>query len=231
MLELHALDIKPMLDRPLDFACAKHLSTKIQSKVRRCINRRELNRSVWAEMFARVCIAKRLNVLNQQINIVTTVYGKPILRDFKKLHFNLAHAGAWIIVAIDVQPVGVDVEEIRTMDMLAYSDVFSQSEQNMLQVKSKESQTRCFFELWTGKESYLKAVGTGFLASENDVVIDVGEGKIFVKNSKDHLPAFVYHYPLPRSYLAAVCAFHKNFPDTVTIEEPLRVTRRFNEII
>jgi 4'-phosphopantetheinyl transferase len=231
MLELYALDIKPMLYKPLDFAYVKHLSTKIQSKVRRCINQREVNRSVWAEMFVRVCIAKRLNVSNQQINIITTVYGKPILRDFKKLHFNLAHAGAWVIVAIDAQPVGVDVEEIRSIDMQAYSGVFSQSEQNMLQVKPKESQIRCFFELWTGKESYLKAVGTGFLASENDVVIDAGEGHIFIKSSKDHLPAFIYHYPLPRSYLAAVCTFHKNFPDTITIEEPLRVARQFNEIL
>jgi 4'-phosphopantetheinyl transferase len=84
------------------------------------------------------------------------------------LHFNLSHAGGWLLIATRVDgPIGVDIEFPRDgldLERLARR-VFSPAEQAGLQRATERSAAagqRWFFGCWTRKEALLKCLGIGF---------------------------------------------------------------------
>jgi 4'-phosphopantetheinyl transferase len=80
------------------------------------------------------------------------------------LRFNLSHTRGMVACAVALEhDVGVDVELIERrveIDHLARS-VFSEDERADLARVDGEAQRQRFFELWTLKEAYIKAVGHG----------------------------------------------------------------------
>jgi 4'-phosphopantetheinyl transferase len=94
-------------------------------------------------------------------------HGRPELRypaSQPALRFNLSHTRGLVACAVAIEAdVGVDVEQVeRRLDIhqLARS-VFSQSEREAMAALPLEAQRTRFFQLWTLKESYIKAVGKG----------------------------------------------------------------------
>jgi len=88
--------------------------------------------------------------------------GKPFIRGRADFHYNLSHAGSWVVIAFGDSEVGVDVEVPRTdthIEAIA-ERYFTADEQRYLLEAEKELLQR-FLEIWTGKESYLKYLGTG----------------------------------------------------------------------
>lgn len=90
--------------------------------------------------------------------------GKPSLHPAIGWAFNLSHSGDLAVVAVTGHDaVGVDVEAVRpTADLAAVAAThFSPRERGALFALSPEAQGAAFFRLWTRKEAYIKAVGTG----------------------------------------------------------------------
>ena len=86
--------------------------------------------------------------------------GKPFCPLPNAPHFNLSHAGGWMALAMSLQgPVGIDLEDItRQVDLQKLSArYFSEAEQEAL----AQGNGMTFFEIWTRKEAWLKAAGTG----------------------------------------------------------------------
>lgn len=81
--------------------------------------------------------------------------GKPYLPGGPR--FSLSHSGAWAVLAVDAQPVGVDIELIRPRSAALAPRVFTADELAWLQTSPLEN----FYVLWTRKESILKATGLG----------------------------------------------------------------------
>lgn len=95
-------------------------------------------------------------------------YGKPSLRadacGGRPLHFNVSHSGGLALYAFsnDV-PVGVDVEQVRqdfATGEIAES-FFSPAEVRAFKGLPSHSKTEAFFNCWTRKEAYIKALGMG----------------------------------------------------------------------
>ncbi|AQG80777.1 4'-phosphopantetheinyl transferase family protein [Spirosoma montaniterrae] len=86
---------------------------------------------------------------------------KPALANRPDFQFNVSHAGEWLLLAFGHQPIGIDVEPIRTdfafADMLPTS--FSIDEQHW--INAADSPSKAFFDLWTRKEALAKAVAKG----------------------------------------------------------------------
>ncbi len=97
-------------------------------------------------------------------------HGKPklVAQDGPALHFNLSHAGGWLLIATCVDgPIGVDLEFPRDgIDLARLARrVFSPAEQAGLQRATERSAAagrHWFFGCWTRKEALLKCLGTGF---------------------------------------------------------------------
>ena len=88
--------------------------------------------------------------------------GKPFLPDRPDFHFNLSHSGNWAAITWGSGEVGLDVEQIRhdaRIESIARR-FFSEEEQRYVFANEADQHQR-FFEVWTGKESYVKYLGTG----------------------------------------------------------------------
>jgi 4'-phosphopantetheinyl transferase len=94
-------------------------------------------------------------------------YGKPAISDQNgryRVKFNLAHTDGLVTLAITPeQDIGVDVEH--TDRSISVSDIadryFSEQERSELSHLPDNRKSERFFELWTLKESYIKALGMG----------------------------------------------------------------------
>lgn len=80
--------------------------------------------------------------------------------------FSISHTGAAVAVAIDESPVGVDVESLRPILNRLPERVLSQTEMTWFTERGREPGD--FFTLWTLKESYYKALGTGLPGFPNE---------------------------------------------------------------
>lgn len=78
--------------------------------------------------------------------------------------FNLSHAGAWVVLALsNAGAVGVDVEMHERRNQLAgIARRFYTPAENIALARLAEPEwSQRFFELWTLKEAYVKALGRG----------------------------------------------------------------------
>jgi len=92
--------------------------------------------------------------------------GKPQLADPNHQHlaFNLSHSGELALVGLTLKPaIGVDVEELRPLrDMLNLAKhTFAPSEYETLNALPSDQHIEGFFNCWTRKEAYIKAIGLG----------------------------------------------------------------------
>ena len=91
-------------------------------------------------------------------------YGKPRLVDGDGLAFSWGRSGGVGVLAVaQGRDVGIDVERIdprRALGPIA-DQLFADDESAELRSLAEESRIRRFFQLWTQKEAYGKALGTG----------------------------------------------------------------------
>ena len=94
--------------------------------------------------------------------------GKPTLSNVTELQFNISHSQASALLGFSLEHlIGVDLEYQRGLtDALKIAQrFFSPRESRMLQETAPEQQEKLFFQLWTAKEAYLKALGIGLSGS------------------------------------------------------------------
>lgn len=100
----------------------------------------------------------------QSLNFHYTDRGKPYLPQFTDIYFNLSHSHELALLAVTrFGEVGVDIEHHRQLDDLDQlaSRCFSDHEYDQLaSLEPREDQT-AFFDCWTRKEAFIKAVGDG----------------------------------------------------------------------
>jgi 4'-phosphopantetheinyl transferase len=91
-------------------------------------------------------------------------YGQPRLVDAGGVEFSTARSGDIGVLAVTYgRAVGVDVEQIEPRHALGpiADRLFGDDEADELRSLSDERRVRRFYELWTQKEAYAKALGTG----------------------------------------------------------------------
>lgn len=118
----------------------------------------------------RMLLGHYLSVAPRSVRFRVGERGKPELDGAHRtagVWFNVAHSGRLGCIAITaVGPLGVDVERIRPD--VAGSGLperfFSAEEVAVLRQLAPVHQERAFFECWTRKEAYIKAIGMGLSA-------------------------------------------------------------------
>lgn len=92
--------------------------------------------------------------------------GKPFLSN-NPCFFSVSHSGGFVAVAVADEEIGIDIETIKQRRQSVEKRVFNESE-----IKLIAESTDCdeaFYRLWTLKESYLKAIGTGFNGNAKEI--------------------------------------------------------------
>ena len=75
--------------------------------------------------------------------------------------FNIAHSGNRVVCCgNDSGLIGIDIEEIKEIDLEDYTDYFTLNEWG--KINQHPNQFDGFYDFWTRKEAVLKAIGSGF---------------------------------------------------------------------
>ncbi len=127
-------------------------------------------------------------------------HGKPYLKNAPHIHCNLSHSGSVAMCALHKSPVGVDVEQIKSIEDGIAQRFMSKEELAMLEKTSDKP--GMFYKIWTLKEAYVKYCGRGLGAALSKLTIYPDEERI---KSSVRGCEFALIDTLP-GYQAAVCA-------------------------
>ncbi|RMH66216.1 MAG: 4'-phosphopantetheinyl transferase superfamily protein [Calditrichaeota bacterium] len=146
-----------------------------------------------------------------------TEKGKPYLPGHT-VFFNVSHSGGLALAGMTtLAPLGVDVERFRP-DMAGEKIAqrfFSQREVAAFNKLLPIEKTTGFFNAWTRKEAFIKAVGLGLSMplSAFDVTLKPGMPARLLAVRHAPYKATDWHLkalPVPESYAAAFCIKHQN---------------------
>src|SRR5882672_3797099 len=112
-------------------------------------------------------LATYLALAPDEARFVYNEYGKPFIsadQNRGALSFNLSHSSGMALYAVARgRHVGIDIEYMRedfaTLDVA--ERFFSKDEFEALKAVASDQRTKAFFNCWSRKESYIKAIGMG----------------------------------------------------------------------
>ncbi len=149
----------------LDYDYIENNLDKIVAKVsveKRELFLRNLDRKkgfsiLFSNLLLKYCIKQELNL--KEFNLEYNEYGKPYLKDKKDFFFNISHSKEYIILVSDNKDLGIDIEYIKNRNLDIMERIFTIEEQEYILMQ--EDKIKAFYEIWTLKESYIKALGLG----------------------------------------------------------------------
>lgn len=205
MTDIHPLPSQPLPDSTTHIWCASlsvsatvlaHYSSCLaldeKARAARFYFEVDRNRYITGRGLLRTILGSYLQLEPAQIEFVYGPYGKPTLKPAqgnKPLEFNLSHSKDLVVYAFNWNRIlGVDVEYIKPMpDMDSFAQqYFSPRETAFINALSGEEKEQAFFKLWTGKEAFLKANGSGLIEPLNEVEVSLETWKTFALNASHH---------------------------------------------
>jgi len=145
--------------------------------------------------------------------------GKPCPDGYRGAHFNISHSGDWVVAALSPDRVGVDIERVRPVKPGLAERFFSATENRMLAGIADEAGRRdLFFTLWTLKESFLKAVGTGLSGGLKSFSVEAaGDGRFALASDPETHGWRLETRDFAQGYKLAACARRPGFAEQVRI--------------
>lgn len=161
MIYTYAMKITKNIDIGVFQQLEKRISTERREKIKKYHFEEDKKRSIMAEVLLRHSLKKDFGITREKVQFTKNSFGKPMLKNFEQIHFNLAHSGDWVVCGVSDVPIGIDVEIIKSNDLGVAKAFFTSSEYKDILNQPKEKQIKYFYKLWTLKESYVKAEGKG----------------------------------------------------------------------
>lgn len=154
----------------------------------------------------------------QQVQIEKEVYGKPYIKGYDDFQYSLSHSGEWIVCAVDMMPVGADIQEMKSWKMqLAKRFYHADEYDRLLAIKENDSdrRTREFYSIWTAKESVVKWNGRGIGAGISGYVTAQDYSHVYDINKSQIVHIRLYNEL--EGYMTCVCSKAGSFPDKLKI--------------
>ena len=107
--------------------------------------------------------------------LVEGAHGKPYLKEYPLIHFNISHCMGLAVLAIGDCVVGIDAECVRPYREPLLKRVLSAAELRQMEEAGESEREELFFRFWTLKESYVKAVGCGITVPLQDISFQIGK--------------------------------------------------------
>jgi 4'-phosphopantetheinyl transferase len=142
---------------------------------------RDRDRFIIARGTLRAILGRYLGIEPDALRFSYSDHGKPSLVDEHRanLRFNVSHSHKLALFAFAVtRELGVDLEWIRAdvADEQIAERFFSAEEVGVLRMLPKEIQSEAFFNCWTRKEAYIKAIGEGLSMPLSRFVVSLAPG-------------------------------------------------------
>lgn len=155
------------------------LSNDEKEKAKQYLNKTAAFRYILTRVVLRFVLSHYVSIAPIEWRFGIGQYGRPFIENSNeriKLSFNISHTEGLVVIAVaEAEEVGVDVENVRHPAPIRIAKrFFSQSESDALLALEADRQSRRFYEIWTLKESYVKAIGIGLQMPLNEFAFDLG---------------------------------------------------------
>ena len=210
-------------------------------RVRRLVFERHRQRFLITRALVRTTLAAQLGCSADELAFAVGPQGKPTLVGGGP-QFNIAHTDDCVVLALGgAHAVGVDVESPGTVAPLDVADhLFAPGERMALNRLPVAARHRRFYELWTLKESLLKARGDGFAGGLDGCEFDLDQpGRVWRVASRSIMAGeqawSFLQLQTPEGDIIALCSAAARMADPVCVhavpllgQSPadLHVTRR-----
>lgn len=200
-IQLYYAPLELLADKSFSTQILGWLSAEERERYQRFKSLQQANQFLLARALLRSQLSKRVaGVLPSEWVFVVDENGKPRLGDdfsYLNFHFNLSHSEDLVVLALagglvkglsEVLEVGVDVESIQRpiFNMALAKHYFAKSEYVDLLKLNQQQQIKRIAQLWTLKESLLKASGLGIRVPLAQLVFSyLDEGALKVELSQD----------------------------------------------
>jgi len=132
----------------------------------------------------RVLISAYLEIEPADVMLVASKKGKPFLINDPSLFFNISNSHEICVYAFSRDAeVGIDIEKIRELpdiDQLIEKNLTSREKAYFR--KNADHKLSLFFQFWTFKESYLKAIGEGMRLTPENLEFSLNDGNIRLRS-------------------------------------------------
>ena len=160
--------------------------------------------SLAGDILTRKYLSRLYNIPEEKLEIKKGEKGKPYVLNIPA-HFNVSHSGDYTVLAISDRPIGIDLEIIRDFSAILAKKYFNEDELKYISGNSssrkKSLMQKCFYEIWTAKEAYLKFTGKGIAGGINSLSFSF-DGKKLIPNRNDI--KLTYDYSIPGAVIAII---------------------------
>lgn len=195
-------------------------------KIERYKNNSAAIQAYVGDLFVKYALIKEYGMNLSDIEIKTDKYGKPLLCNQEHIHFNLSHTKNKIVVAVDSEPIGIDVEFKQAVNQMNISRYyFTKKEMEKLAILDGRAALDYFFRLWVLKESFLKANGKGLYMSMKSIDFSTFELKC---NNIMLDENWIRFYDSDSQYAMGVCSKNKIMqpPSITTFDKIARLLKK-----
>ena len=145
----------------IDFNVLLNLaSSDKQKRIKRFKFIRDAQNCLFADVLVRMIIYNTTGISNKQLQFCMNKYGKPFLDNETSIHFNISHAGNYVVCAFDDRPIGIDIELMKPIDKKIAERYYTKDEIAYIQ-ENEDFNIERFYKVWTKKESRIKYEGKG----------------------------------------------------------------------
>lgn len=155
-----------------------------------------------AHALLRECLKAHDIAYSEDTPLVRNSMGKPSLAEYPELHFNLSHANGIAACIVSERECGIDCERVRPYRENVVKRAYSESEKELLSCTPEAERDLLFFRLWTLKEAYVKAIGTGISYPLNTVEFSFENGSVIT-----NITGYSFRQYLIRGgeYIVSIC--------------------------
>ncbi len=143
-------------------------------------------RSALRRGLAHDLIARQFSLPSEAVTIEHDEAGRPVLARpaGTGLHISLATRSGLVAVALARAPVGVDVERIEIAAAPPLASLHP-NERDVLAALPDAARPLAFAQIWTAKEAYVKALGTGFIRAPESFAVTLLAGDRFAIDDRE----------------------------------------------
>jgi 4'-phosphopantetheinyl transferase len=153
----------PICDKDKSFLLSKLNNYEIKTLFGRRGKSFEL--SLFGRVLVKNIVSKETSISKKSILISKTKLGKPIIKKPTNLNIDISisHSDNYLVIGIcNHAKIGIDLEIFKNIDLEIFKNCLSVSEEVYINSGERRKQKlENFYEIWTRKEAYLKALGVG----------------------------------------------------------------------
>jgi len=155
------------------------LADQEKKRARRFVFPQHHDRFIIVHGVLRNLLGRYLNQNSKDIIFIDNKYGKPEVLN-SSIYFNISHSHEMALFAFAGIPVGVDIEYLK--ENVEYEELadrfFSAAEREQLTNIPTTLYKQAFFNCWTRKEAFIKAIGEGLSFSLNQFDVEVNSNEL-----------------------------------------------------